>query len=339
VSLTGELQSKGALLPWFAQRLGTTRPLQTAWRELGAPTILPPTGANPGVVGAALDYRLRYFFTVPEPDSLVAARGVALLAEGGPTIRVDLRTRTQSIVFPPRWEAFAAHLSDVVARTDPVGQQPDDEAERELARCCLLLARFEAVSRSGRVAAGPDLAALSPTASPEEQLAIIPDAAVDDVVALMRGAYRNELCARFGQRFVANPTFAGSRAVGGADGDMIIGPTLVEVKTTVKLSLRKAQIFQLIGYALLDWDDSLQITDVAFYASRIPALFGWPLENVLNMLSGREETLASLRAELRVLCEANHDMRKRGNDALMARFGMSKREPERPSVAELEGKV
>lgn len=320
MSLTGELKTNGALLPWFAERLGITKPLQTAWRELGSPSILPPAGANPGTVGTALDYRLRNFFSVPDPDTLVAAQRVARLPEEGTAIKVDLRFRTIGAVLPLRWKTFAKHLNDVVARADPVGNEPDDAAERELARCCLLLARFEAVFRGGRIAAGADLTALPPTATPEEQLAIIPQAAVDDAVALMRGAYGSDMCARFGQRFVANPTFAGSRAVGGADGDLIVGSTLVEVKTTVKPSLARAQIYQLVGYALLDWDDALGIAEVAFYSSRIPVMFGWPLEELLPTLSGRPETLAGLRTEFRELCEANQEMRRKGTEVFMAKL-------------------
>ncbi len=52
-------------------------------------TIRPPESVDPqtelGIVGMALDYRLRYYFAITPPEQLVAWHGAQLLAGGGLT--------------------------------------------------------------------------------------------------------------------------------------------------------------------------------------------------------------------------------------------------------------
>jgi hypothetical protein len=50
------------------------------------------------------------------------------------------------------------------------------------------------------------------------------------------------------------PTFSGSTMIGGADVDLIAAGLLLELKTSAKLTLAIEDLFQVIGYALLDFD-------------------------------------------------------------------------------------
>jgi hypothetical protein len=73
-----------------------------------------------------------------------------------------------------------------------------------------------------------------------------------------------------------NPTFGeGSRLVGGADADLVIDNTIVDIKTTKKLALQRKHFDQLIGYYVLHETAGVgelrpkpEITKVAIYFSR-----------------------------------------------------------------------
>lgn len=87
-----------------------------------------------------------------------------------------------------------------------------------------------------------------------------------------------------GDSYVPNPRFLGSSAVGGADGDWAIGDLLVDLKTMEKITnpwLRDT-LFQLLGYALLDLDDSLGIRRVGILLPRQPFFAVWSMDDLLN---------------------------------------------------------
>jgi hypothetical protein len=82
--------------------------------------------------------------------------------------------------------------------------------------------------------------------------------------------------------------FAGSSDVGGADADLILDGLLIDVKGTVAPSrLRKPEFYQLLGYALLDYDDEYGIDRLGFYLPRFGRLITWPVGEYLAMLGGR----------------------------------------------------
>lgn len=98
-----------------------------------------------------------------------------------------------------------------------------------------------------------------------------------------------------GLAYVPNPTFLGSVAVGGADGDLTIGDLLVDVKTREEITnpwLRDT-LFQLLGYALLDLDDAHGIRRVGVMLPRQAHLQVWSLDELLGRDAG--EALPQLR--------------------------------------------
>lgn len=57
-----------------------------------------------------------------------------------------------------------------------------------------------------------------------------------------------------------------------ANADLITGGLLTDLKTSAKkLSLSSLDLYQVIGYALLDFDDEYQIDSVAIYSAGTPA--------------------------------------------------------------------
>lgn len=104
-----------------------------------------------------------------------------------------------------------------------------------------------------------------------------------------------------GVDYVANPRFLGSLAVGGADADWAVGDMLVELKTREEITspwLRDT-LFQLLGYALLDLDDSLGIRRVGILLPRQPYFAVWTLDDLLQR--DADVALPRLRAAFAVL--------------------------------------
>jgi hypothetical protein len=62
-----------------------------------------------------------------------------------------------------------------------------------------------------------------------------------------------------GCRWRANPTFAQSRPLGGADADIVVDDLLLAIKVTAR-ALDRRNFFQLIGYLLADTDDEFLAT-------------------------------------------------------------------------------
>jgi hypothetical protein len=172
------------------------------------------------------------------------------------------------------------------------------EAEGRVSRLCFLAALYEELFRTRRLWPGTLLDA-DDDATLDELLGQIPDYAAADLQAMTALAGRGlaDLRARTTPGQVrCGPTFTGSSDVGGADADFIADGVLVDVKaTTNPTKLRREVIYQLAGYALLDYDDEYQIREVGFYLARTGTLVSWELPDFLERLGARR-SLADLRA-------------------------------------------
>ena len=106
--------------------------LQTIPRSL----VIPPvSGANPGTVGAAIDYRLRYHLAPCASHDFVAHHAKLLLGRRGSGVERQL-------------DWCFANLDEVAASLAPAGKRLGDDDEALLARYCVVLAALEAVYRS-----------------------------------------------------------------------------------------------------------------------------------------------------------------------------------------------
>lgn len=120
-------------------------------------------------------------------------------------------------------------------------------------------------------------------------------ASVDEDVALEVSALYRIAQDRLPARgAICGPSFAGSRAVGGADADLIVGNCLYDIKTRVKPRESLVDdLRQLIGYALLDWDN--EYARQAVYVT-------WPLSPLIAECAGHSSAdLGTLRARFRAI--------------------------------------
>ena len=87
-----------------------------------------------------------------------------------------------------------------------------------------------------------------------------------------------------------NPTFGkGSRIVGGADVDLLLDNTMIDIKTTKKLEFKRPYLDQLIGYYVLheiggigELKPKLEIGILAIYFSRYAYLYTFEVQQIVN---------------------------------------------------------
>ncbi len=261
----------------------------------------PPEGQNPapGTIGAAIDHRLRYSFNAGTPQISTVKGGIKWSSE-----------QLQGSTFGTR-EALPRLGAELIADlTQQLTQyRPDDRtasavlepsAEDRLIRSCYVSALFEEILRSGRVSESTSLGGATSSTTLEGLLESVPDYAVRDIAAVTAlatsglGPYRD---ATTPDQVVTGPNFAGSRSVGGADADLIIDGLLLDLKASRNVSAYSlADLYQLAGYALLDYPDEHRITRVGFYLARIGHLVSWPVADYFRLLGARK-SLAELRAD------------------------------------------
>lgn len=171
----------------------------------------------------------------------------------------------------------------------------------QVLRLCLVAGLFDQLYRAGPREEMP-LLALPATASIDEILALPARDVVEDVDVLLQVAAR-ELAALAATAAesgcVVCPGFGGASLVGGADGDLVVGTTLLEVKALLEPTLQQRHLHQLVSYALLDFEDAHHLSHVALYAARHGRLVTWPLDELLSTMARQPVRAADLRFALK----------------------------------------
>lgn len=88
--------------------------------------------------------------------------------------------------------------------------------------------------------------------------------------------------------------------MGGADADIIVDGTLIELKAVQTAVLNKSNVWQVLGYLLADTSDTYEIRAVAWYFARHGYRWQLPVEEFLHRLHGAPITLAQAREGFRV---------------------------------------
>jgi hypothetical protein len=239
-------------------------------------------GVNPGRAGAAVDYLIRFALAhEPCPRGGVALSGAGLL---GPDLP---------------WAALAAVEEALawVAAVAPYRRALSDGEWEELTRVSILFATFESVYRSGIAPETVIARSGSPPQTWQEWAALVcAEAEVEDVALLGWAATQDHAHLR-GSALVCNPTFALSRALGGADADLITeSAQLIELKSTsTSRTCSGKDLWQLCGYALADTHDEHAIKTVGISALRWRTQIAWGLTDLLSALAGRDTDIAGMR--------------------------------------------
>ncbi|MDP9438467.1 MAG: ATP-dependent helicase, partial [Actinomycetota bacterium] len=134
-----------------------------------------------------------------------------------------------------------------------------------------------------------------PAGTTEELMARIPEAWVEDLRTLSWAFYASqEQLIHESREVCIGPMFEGSRDVGGADADLILDGCLLEIKATTNPKIASDMLYQLLGYAMLDYADEYEIRSAAVYMARQSRLVEWDIQELLSSL-GCEDDLPELR--------------------------------------------
>jgi hypothetical protein len=182
----------------------------------------------------------------------------------------------------------AAHFPVVASLS---GLAISGDADRD-ARVAVLAGLSDRFFRHGDPS-DPSLAPLS-EGSLEQAIAAVPAPLAGHVAAVVSGFEGSLAELRLLGPAVGGPVFAGSALVGGTDGDVVCGSTLVEAKAVKKPEL--AHLRQLLGYALLDFDDRWALDSMALAYLRHGRVIRWDIDELLSV-AGTSRTLAERRSE------------------------------------------
>ncbi len=272
----------------------------------GDPPLAPGPGVDSGLVGTAVEYVL------PIPHGSVRK---PLMAPAPTRELADLRLQTA--------ELAVAELRRLGGLAEPL----IGPALERAADCALVCARLEQRRRIGGNTAhelrlpdpavgvglvgGLDGAIEAALASAETRV---------DLVALLEAGLIDTADLYSADALAIGPSFALSGAVDGADADVIADGTLIDFKTGKGRSLVGAkEIYQLIGYALLDIDDRYKITGVAIHALRWRSRWTVTLDDLLLRLSGVQRNLGEWRTIFAETLGADEQqltaIRERGSEA------------------------
>ncbi len=256
-------------------------------RELRAIPLNTPKPVDAGLSGTAIDYRLRYYFAVPEIEDTIAWLGAdkieaAILDYPESPLRDTVND-------------FVRALQREVVALQPVGVRLGAAGEMRLARICVVLAYFEQWFRSGRSALVNGM--LDGTLRSGADILHLPRTEVVEDVATLSSAFFDHQYPLLASRpVVLGPTFDGSPDVGGADADLLAGDSLIEFKSgSTERPLDGWEVYQLLGYACLDYSDSYRIRRVGLSVVRRNALREWDIEELVDALSGGQIEYSVLR--------------------------------------------
>ena len=294
LSLTRHLeQRQSPVCRYFNESFPKTSgfPKAVRARLSGRAMIEPPAGMSSGVlglVGMAIDYRIRYYFAAePAAERSAAAKGLQLAEVYGLRSGLSPEQLAGYFDFLESHDRYAADLK-------PQGRQLEESDEEELNRRCVVLALFEQLYRIGNFAdTWLHRAPLDPLSIPEQHW-------IDDLCRMSEAAYV-AMHERLGEPHHLNPVFEGSRDLRETDADLIVGLTLIDIKATKNPAGKSMEtLYQLLEYALLDYPDQVNLEQLGLYFARYGALVEWPMDAFLADIGARG-TLAEHRKEFQGL--------------------------------------
>lgn len=213
----------------------------------------------------------------------------------------------------PVLSEFFARLLGYLGEHAPTGQLGGRGVEAGLARACAVLSGWEDAYRSATLPA--ELLELHRRGgySVDQLRAAVPEDHVAELVALVEQMRTTGALEKL-RRTAGDPPAGQPLGTAGpvivnhwADGDLITGRTLWDVKTVVRTdnTERTARwLWQLLAYAWLDTADTWGIRSVGLYLARHGALVSWPLSRFTATITGGRDVDAVREEFLTVAARA-----------------------------------
>ena len=216
-----------------------------------------PITKNYPLVGTAFDYLFRFYLEHRNPNCItkrwVAEASILRMGFDLETGLTEDRQGNDLLKGLKKMKKFLDKSKEVHAEFQSNGKLDD-----EIIRTTVILAQIDIYFRQGMM--HPDLG-------------IVEEGDIQDLRNLISLVDTDLFKAE--SHCYLNPTFGyGSELVGGADADLIVDDTLIDVKTTKFLSFTQEQYSQLIGYYILsklgkiNESEDIQISRIGIYFSR-----------------------------------------------------------------------
>ena len=282
MSLKRELESpRSPIRRFLDERLPETTGVLDPWQKAlrGVKPQLPgddPAGEPTpnAILGHAITARIGWDYA-PADRPGIRAGGLALVADG----------------------ASAPMIDDLLSRlAGPLPQHPYDSA-----RLSWFAGLLDRAHRSGRWDE-PAYQPILTTESVDELLLLVPAHWAADIVAVERKAERAlaPLTAEIeGATGLVGVAMAGSASVDGAEADLVVAGTVVDLKVTATTKTRLRDLHQVLALALLDFDDEHALTHVGLAPVRFGLLIRWDLAELVTQMAGRAVELPQLRSDLK----------------------------------------
>lgn len=220
----------------------------------------PPLTANYGIVGAAFDYILRFAIQYHNKEELIHGRTWTSDSSFGEL--VDTFKGDKQITLRNKFDNAKSNYAKFLQT---------GKITNELLANTLFLAKLDLYFRSGIIAS---------------DLFTENDLDIKDLRTLYSVLNISDF--KFKKECFINPVFGrGSLMVGGADADIIIDHTLIEIKVTKHLKLEREYLNQLIGYYILSLIGGInnrsktsKIKKIGIYFARHGFLWTVPLAEI-----------------------------------------------------------
>lgn len=225
--------------------------------------LAPPLTKNYSLVGTAFDYLMRFYLQRLNSKTItgtwVAEEATSLL--NNPLISQLLGSSSQ---LRKKATNIIRQAKELYAKYITAGRMTD-----ELVRHSIYLAQLDIIYRAGII---------------DSNLGKADRKDVDDLKNLISVVNPSVLKTKF--LCVLNPTFGkASELVGGADADILLDDTLIDIKTVKRLELRRRDFNQLVGYYILfllggiDMALHVEIKKIGVYFSRYGILHTIPVKS------------------------------------------------------------
>jgi len=255
---------------------------------LRAQLLAPPLTNHYGLVGTAFDYLLRFYVKRLSPD-VIEKRWVSETS-----LHLLLSAQFYNLFGTPAKQPFKQQLIEMFIRNPLLSDNrvfkkvseiikfaknayhkfiETGKMELNIFKAALLLAQVDLIYRVGIV---------------DENLGRVDEndiADLQNLISIVKPEYfkANKVC-------ILNPTFGkASSLVGGADCDLVIDDTIIEVKTTKRLKFVRDYFDQLVGYYILyqiggidGLPEGVQIKRLGVYFSRYAYLHYINVEDVIK---------------------------------------------------------
>lgn len=231
-----------------------------------------PVTKHYSLVGTAFDYLLRFYIKHLNPSAITKQWVAESATETMKEVRLALGPQRVPISIN---DNLLAQADEMLLRGKAAYPKylKSGEMSDELIKCTILLAQLDTYFRAGIIA---------------EDFGRIDNGDVIDLRRLISVVNPHSFQAK--QLCLLNPTFGeASELIGGADADLLIDNTLIDVKTTAKLEFKVEHFNEIIGYYTLiqiggipDAPIKPNIENLGIYYSRYAELFTFPVIAVIS---------------------------------------------------------